>query len=205
MDVKVVEARLRARMAAVGVTAADTTIAASAVYLALLHRWNQTVNLTGFDLEALADAALDRMVLEPVAAARFVRPADVVTVDIGTGGGSPAIPFMLAAPTLRAVWFEARARKAAFLREAVRVLGLRDVEVVTARFGESGCTRGLDGQVDVFTMRAVRPEGAVMNAIRTASAPDGRLVLFSVERHKASIDLWGGGPSVAIIPIHPVS
>ena len=44
-------------------------------------------------------------------------------MDIGSGGGSPAIPFKLAVPRLGLTMVEAKARKSAFLREAVRQLG----------------------------------------------------------------------------------
>ena len=53
-----------------------------------------------------------------------------------TGGGSPAIPLKLASPSLHVRMVEVKMRKAVFLREAVRTLGLREAEVETARFEE---------------------------------------------------------------------
>ena len=45
-------------------------------------------------------------------------------MDVGSGGGSPAIPLKLAVPRLSLTMVEAKARKSAFLREAIRHLGL---------------------------------------------------------------------------------
>ena len=44
-------------------------------------------------------------------------------IDIGSGGGSPAIPLALAVPGLRLLMVESKTRKSVFLREAVRALG----------------------------------------------------------------------------------
>ena len=45
-------------------------------------------------------------------------------MDVGSGGGSPAIPLKLAAPAVALTMVEVKARKSAFLREAIRQLEL---------------------------------------------------------------------------------
>ena len=50
-------------------------------------------------------------------------------MDIGSGGGSPAIPLKLATPGSALTMVEVKARKSAFLREAIRQLGLTDTQV----------------------------------------------------------------------------
>lgn len=206
VDSVAVEARLRERLRALGISAPDEAVRGSTAYLALLHRWNQRLNLTGFDLTNPTQDALDRLVIEPIAGARLVRGDDRVTLDIGTGGGSPAIPLKLACPWLRAVWFESRTRKAAFLREAVRVLGLTGVEVVTGRFGDTGVRLPASGSVDVVTLRAVRVDLALVGEIRRCAGRGARLILFSGIQHKSAIDLpssevvslWFLGPEVTV-------
>ena len=47
------------------------------------------------------DEAIDRLLLEPLVAARYVpATAETAMMDIGSGGGSPAIPLKLAVPRL---------------------------------------------------------------------------------------------------------
>ena len=153
-----------------------------AAYLEVLRRWNQRSNLTAFELNPPTDAAIDRLIVEPVAAARRVLPGDRVLVDIGSGGGSPAIPLRLMAPQLRAVLVEARTRKAAFLREVVRQLGLDGTDVEHRRFEELAGRSELRGAVDVVTVRAVRISSDFWSNTRNVLKPGGRLLMFGTNQ-----------------------
>ena len=78
------------------------------------------MNLTGLRVAPDNDEAIDRLLIEPMLAAAHAGSARTM-VDIGSGGGSPAIPFALVAasqPVLTMV--EVRERKSVFLREALR-------------------------------------------------------------------------------------
>ena len=87
----------------------------------MLSRWNQKINLTSLDDP---DEAIDRLMLEPLAAVRFVPAGVSAMMDIGSGGGSPAIPMKLVSPKVALTMVEVKARKSAFLREATRHLKL---------------------------------------------------------------------------------
>jgi 16S rRNA (guanine527-N7)-methyltransferase len=116
-----------------------------AEYLAELDRWRQTTNLTGrLSTEKLADHALEALVASPLL-------ADAESVaDIGSGAGLPGLPLAIFRPAVRMTLVEPRARRAAFLRHAVRTLALPNVEVVEARIENVG------GQTfDAATTRAV--------------------------------------------------
>ena len=170
---------IRARLAHAGADARDDAVLKTAAYLALLAKWNARMNLTAFDLAHPSDAAIDRLIVEAVQAAAHVRAADRLMIDIGSGGGSPAFPFLIAAPhALRAVLIEARTRRSAFLREAVRVLELPDIEVDTSRFGP-GWRTDLSGTVDLVTIRAVRPDDDLWVAILGATHAGSRVVWFT--------------------------
>lgn len=154
---------------------------ALAAYLEVLRRWNQRSNLTAFELNPPTDGAIDRLIIEPVAASRRVLSSDRVLVDIGSGGGSPAIPLRLMAPQLRAVLVEARTRKAAFLREVVRQLGLDGTEVEHRRFEELAGRSELRGAVDVVTVRAVRTSVDFWSNTRNILKPAARLLMFGTD------------------------
>src|SRR5438128_1758354 len=111
-----VPARLAARVAQAGLTLGPALSSRLLVYFDLLSHWNRTINLTSL---SDPDEAIDRLILEPLAAAQQL-PGGAVLVDLGSGGGSPAIPLALALGTRTVVMIESRARKAAFLREALR-------------------------------------------------------------------------------------
>src|SRR5687768_4798862 len=112
------DSRLSERAAAAGLTLGGSLRAALLTYYDLLLKWNARINLTAL---TEPDEAIDRLLLEPVAAARYL-PGGARLVDLGSGGGSPAIPLALTLHSPRLVMVESRARKAAFLREAARAV-----------------------------------------------------------------------------------
>ena len=91
----------------------------------LLRKWNARINLTGLDDK---DRGLDRLIIEPLVAAKHL-PEQGAAIDIGSGGGAPAIPLKLVSPGLFVRMVESKIRKAAFLREACRHLEISNVEV----------------------------------------------------------------------------
>jgi len=148
-------------------------------YYQLLAKWNAKVNLTAFQLvPGGEDEAIDRLLLEPVAAARHLPPDAVSLLDAGSGGGSPAIPLKLSAPHLRLRMVEVKTRKAVFLREAVRELGLDNTQVDTARFEELLSRPDLHEGTDIVSIRAVRIEPKVLMTLQAFLRPGGLLFLF---------------------------
>jgi len=148
-------------------------------YYQLLTKWNAKINLTAFRLTPEGDdAAIDRLLIEPVAAARYVPDNARTLLDAGSGGGSPAIPLKLSSRNLSLRMVEVKTRKAVFLREAVRELGLRDVEVETARFEELLPRAELHESIDLISIRAVRVEMRTLNTLQAFLRPGGKIMLF---------------------------
>ena len=110
-------------------------------------------------------------------AARFV-PLHGNVIDLGSGGGSPAIPLKLASPLIALCMVESKTRKSAFLREVVRQLGLESTIVETARFEELLPRPELHEAMDVLTMRAVRVESRTLMTIQAFIKPGGQILLF---------------------------
>lgn len=148
-------------------------------YYALLTKWNAKINLTSFQLEpAGQDEAVDRLLIEPVVAAKHVSPDATTVIDIGSGGGSPAIPLALASPRLQLRMVESKTRKAVFLREALRELDLGRAEVETSRFEELLARPELHESLDLATIRAVRVEPRTLMSLQAFLKPKGQLFLF---------------------------
>ncbi|MGH9408547.1 MAG: 16S rRNA (guanine(527)-N(7))-methyltransferase RsmG [Vicinamibacterales bacterium] len=143
-------------------------------YYQLLDRWNEAINLTSL---SDPDEAIDRLLLEPLAAARFL-PASVSLVDLGSGGGSPAIPLALALEAARLVMVESRVRKSAFLREAVRQLDFSIASVETARFEELTKQPDFRESFGAVSIRAVRIDPLTLLAAASFLRPGGLVALF---------------------------
>jgi 16S rRNA (guanine527-N7)-methyltransferase len=170
--------RIIRRAGRVGVNVDFALAGALGGYLDLLRRWNRKINLTGLEVESPADEAIDRLVVEPLVAAKSLLASDQLIIDVGSGGGSPAIPLKLAVPRLRVILVEAKVRKSAFLREAIRQLGLSDLDVETRRFEELVSRADLQEAADVITLRAVRVDGGVMKGLQALLRPAGRVFWF---------------------------
>jgi len=170
-----VRSRLVRRAAKANLFLADSLADRLTAYYELLARWNRKINLTS--LENI-DEAIDRLLLEPIAAARYLPAAANSLMDIGSGGGSPAIPLKLATPRLSLMMVEVKARKSAFLREAIRQLSLESTQVETARYEELLVRPELHERHDVVTLRAVRTETRMLTSLQAFLAPGGVMLLF---------------------------
>jgi 16S rRNA (guanine527-N7)-methyltransferase len=164
-------------------------------YFRLLAQWNVKINLTGLPLQPPTDETFDRLFIEPLAASTFVTDAPGVWFDLGSGGGSPAFPLKLVRPSLGLTLVESKTRKAAFLREAIRVLKLPATDVANVRFEELDAdARG----ADLVTVRAVRPDAALFKVAARLLKEGGRLLLFG--KHSSEVPLHEFEPE-ALLPM----
>lgn len=137
-------------------------------YLALLSRWNATYNLTAIrdPRQMLSKHLLDSLAMQP-----FV--ADLKTLaDLGTGPGLPGIPLAIATPSLQVTLVESNGKKARFLREAVRKLGLGNVSVAESRIEafQPGTT------FDAITARALATLALILQLGGHLLGPNGHLL-----------------------------
>ena len=150
------ETRLNALLAKAGLDSLDSVLSQCFEdYLSLLLRWNARVNLTAIRDE---EGILSRHFVESIACARAL-PAEIrALLDFGSGAGFPGIPIALCRPEIAVTLAESHGKKAAFLSEAIRVLG------VSATV-HSGRAEALRAVFDCVTLRAVdRMELAVQAA-----------------------------------------
>lgn len=178
MTSKAFRERLARRTKSAGVSVEAKTVDLLEAYLRLLTRWNAKVNLTALPLGEPTDETFDRLLIEPLSAARTIDEALTPWIDIGSGGGSPAIPLKLAKPAIQLTMVESKTRKAAFLREVLRELGLLRATVDTSRFEDLAALNGAEGSCGLVTVRAVRFDHKLIKSIARILRPSGRLMAF---------------------------
>jgi 16S rRNA (guanine527-N7)-methyltransferase len=159
-------------------------------YFRLLMQWNAMINLTALPLESPTDETFDRLLVEPLAAAHHVPDAPSVWFDLGSGGGSPAIPLKIARPALKLTMIESKTRKAAFLREAIRVIGISQALVLDERFEDVATASGTIAAADLVTVRAVKLDAVLFDTAGLMLKDGGRLLLFR-SSHATSADPSG--------------
>jgi 16S rRNA (guanine527-N7)-methyltransferase len=133
-----------------------------------LSRWNKRINLT-----ALSGASLvRRLVVEPVWIARELGLQGSL-LDIGSGNGSPAIPFQIVCPLRECHLVEARTKRAAFLRHMTTTLRLGNTAVHRARFEDISTTLKTP---DWISLRAVALTEKLIDSLRKISSPTTTIV-----------------------------
>jgi 16S rRNA (guanine527-N7)-methyltransferase len=116
-------------------------------FLQLLSKWNAVCNLIG---PLSPEELLRDHVQESLVGASWLLPG--LLVDVGSGNGFPALPLLVARRDVQGLLLEPRARRWAFLKEAIRALGL-SAQVVRVPVAQ------LEGvEADNLTVRAVARE-----------------------------------------------
>ena len=165
-DIDTLRPQLAAGLEALGRPAALATPLLA--YLALLARWNATYNLTAIrdPRDMVAKHLLDSLAMQP-----FVRGLRTLA-DLGTGPGLPGIPLAIATPALQVTLVESNGKKARFLREAARQLGLGNVQVAESRI--EAFRPGTP--FDAITARALATLPLILELGGHLPGPGGRLL-----------------------------
>jgi len=154
-----------------------------AAYLRLLLRWNARTNLTAVRDE---DGILSRHFVECIACARAL-PAEIGTLlDFGSGAGFPGIPIAICRQEIAVTLAESQNKKAAFLREVMRTLGVKAVV-------HAGRAEELKQQFDCVTLRAVDRMGEALKASAGLLRPGGWLAVMTVRSAGGVLDLGADG------------
>ncbi len=169
------------RTEAAGLEIPPDVLSSCAGYLDLLSTWNQRINLTALPLSPATPQAIDRLIVEPLLAAPFLEP-DSAWADLGSGGGSPALPLKIARVQTTLTMVESKERKSAFLREVIRVLHVVRANVFTGRFEDAELV-GLDA----VTIRAVKLDASAVSVVGRMLRKDGLLLIFGSAAHS-----WAG-------------
>src|SRR5262249_31311464 len=115
---------LHDRAPAYGLEPDPRTISLTSAYLEALDSWRRKANLTGpLPSEQLVEHALESMI-----GASLIAGGQKV-VDVGSGGGFPAVPLAIACPDAAFTLVEPRVKRVAFLRHVARQLPLPNTEV----------------------------------------------------------------------------
>jgi len=115
-------ARLSELSAALGEPLVPGELEALAAYAELVASWNTRVDLTGAKTakDLVEVLLIDALVMRD----RSLVPEAARVIDVGTGVGSPIIPFLLLRGDASALCYEPRRKRVAFLRTAIGQLGL---------------------------------------------------------------------------------
>ena len=149
-------------------------------YEQLLREWNTRVNL-------VSRKDLDRLVTyhfpDSLTAAGLI-PQGASVCDVGSGGGLPGIPLKIARDDISLALVESIRKKALFLEQAVRELGL---ERTTVRAERAEAIQDL--KADVVVCRLVGKTAEVARWVAGLLKPGGRIILYKSATVEAELKL----------------
>ena len=140
-------------------------------FQALVEKWNPTINL--ISKNRLVEL-WDRHILDSAQLIRFCPPETRTWSDLGSGGGFPGLVVAILAekrfPDLRVTLVESDRRKAVFLSQAIRLLGLQAtvetsrIESLQALNSQIVSARALASLSDLLplVLRHIHPEGVAV-------------------------------------------
>ncbi|HXV39867.1 MAG TPA: 16S rRNA (guanine(527)-N(7))-methyltransferase RsmG [Steroidobacteraceae bacterium] len=188
------KARLLAGAQEMGVALDGAQAEAMLRLTAELREWNKRVNLTA--ITAPADM-VDKHLLDSLSVQPHLHGRRVA--DIGTGAGFPGLPLAIVNPRRSFTLIEATGKKCLFVRHAVELLGIENVEVIQAR-AESWKPKAL------FDCVIARALGKLADFVRVAGhlcARDGRMLAMKGRHPTAEMHALPAGWRV--LALHDLS
>ncbi len=178
-----------------GLSTADLPMEGFVAYLERLFAFNAHTNVTAV---REPEKAWEWLILDAVAMfSAFDDEAPAKWIDIGSGGGLPAIPLALARPDVRLTLVEARGKKARFLRETAEALGLSNTRVLSERAEDLGQDGRHRQKYDLVTARAV----AAMPTLLELTTPLLRVggALLAPKGQKAEFELVDAAKAMHVL------
>jgi 16S rRNA (guanine527-N7)-methyltransferase len=169
MDVQTISSLLRPFLAK---PPNATQLKQISAYLDLLLKWNSKMNLTSVRQpeEMIARHFGESLFAAQVLSKQMENRHSLL--DLGSGAGFPGLPIKIALPDLQVVLAESQHKKAMFLKEVTRSLGLSEIAVHAGRAEE------LKREFEVVTMRAVDGQKDLLRAASHLISSGGLLLLM---------------------------
>lgn len=153
------------------------------IYFETLIEYNNKFNITAITEEK---EVYEKHFIDSVLGLREIKGKNMI--DIGSGGGFPAIPIKIMKEDINLTLLEATGKKCEFLKEVVNRLNLESVKVINGRAEDLAKDNNFRESFDVCTARAV----ARMNTLCEYCMPfvkiGGKFVAFKGEGEEETLE-----------------
>ncbi len=112
-----------------GISLTEHQLSLFQIYLDELWDWNHRINLTGLSTR---ERIIIELFLDSLIPAPFL-PENGRMFDVGSGAGLPGVPLKIFRPHLEVHLLEANSKRVSFLKQVIRLLSLRKIEVMKGR------------------------------------------------------------------------
>lgn len=151
--------------------------------LSELKKWNRAYNLTALktDKDIVIKHFIDSLLYLKALPENTLKLADA-----GAGAGFPGIPLKIVRPEIEMTLIEPTRKKATFLRQMIRLLNLRAINVMEKRIEDLG--REHEGEYDVIVSRATFGITAFLKAACPYIKKTGILILSKGPKLSEELD-----------------
>ncbi|MBI1336123.1 MAG: 16S rRNA (guanine(527)-N(7))-methyltransferase RsmG [Phycisphaera sp.] len=177
-------------LAQLGVVVTDEQLSQLARFLDHLLDANTRMNLTGIRER---DAGWRRHIVDSLTLMAGLDGIDpgAAVIDIGSGGGLPAIPLAVLLPGVRVTMVEATGKKADYLRSAIEHLGLKNADVLNGRAEKLAHDPRHRESYDMATCRALGPMRELLEYTVPFLAVGGVLLAMKGPTAEQELELAG--------------
>jgi 16S rRNA (guanine527-N7)-methyltransferase len=143
------------------------------IFVKELTAWNKHMNLTGL---SSTRRIMDELVADSLMPLPYL-PDKGICLDVGSGAGFPAIPLKICRPAIKFFLMEPNSKKGSFLRQIIRLCGLKQIEIIRERI-ETPSQPFPFTRCDIITSRAMAPLPQLIKWCTPYLAPEGLMVAF---------------------------
>jgi 16S rRNA (guanine527-N7)-methyltransferase len=185
----VIKGLLKEGLSELGLIPAEEQINAFMIYLSELKRWNKAFNLTGIKKD---EDIVIKHFLDSLLYLKAMPTGELRVADVGSGAGFPGIPIKIVRPQIHMYLIEPTGKKCIFLRNIIRQLDLKKIEVIEKRVGEVNVNQELALPVDIVVTRALFD---IKDFVKKAShivKKEGLLILNKGPKVKEELNMLKG-------------
>ena len=143
------------------------------IFIKELTAWNRHMNLTGL---SSTRRIMDELVADSLMPLPYL-PDTGICLDVGSGAGFPAIPLKICRPAVKFFLMEPNLKKGSFLKQIIRLCGLKQIEVIRERI-ETLSQPFPFKRCHIITSRAMAPLPKLIGWCTPYLAPGGLMVAF---------------------------
>lgn len=146
---------------------------------------NKVMNLTAITDE---DGIILRHIVDSLIISPYI-PEGTSLIDIGCGAGFPTLPIAIARPDLKICAVDSTEKRVRYVTETAEMLGLSNVNAISARAEELATLSEYREKYDVATARAVASLPVLCELTLPFVKVGGRLVAMKAKSAKEELDL----------------
>lgn len=163
------------------------------LYFQELRKWNKKINLVARDLTD--QQILENHFLDSLTLLLLLKPENLAkerVLDVGTGAGFPGLVLKTVCPALPVVLVEPRLNRYYFLKHIIRMLALKEIEVLPVRLGEKKeATQVLIRRFSFITSRAFTDIKKFVSIVSPYLDTGGRIVCMKGPGAAREMDEFG--------------